>query len=208
MLRRMRDFMNDQDNLVTSWFKDHIVEGNEIYQFCPGRVIEMLTWRKPGTSIYRIDYTRRSNILMITGDVGDAIYTWGEVHDLRWISTCDLQYFASKCQASEVGRRYEDWDRDSAKKWLEKYFSDGDDEEDRKRLAKERQKAEDLYIWEALFNKMEWTSWMMQNGHDVFGPDLCGFEHVGIEIALRCRAHLIGLKMAFAFIDKKEVKYG
>ena len=41
--------------------------------------------------------------------------------DLRWVASCNLGYFAGKCQASEEGRRYEVWSEEAAHKWIKEH---------------------------------------------------------------------------------------
>ena len=48
--------------------------------------------------------------LIVTGDYGDAIYQWNERITWKWFADMDIHYFSGKCQASEKGRRYVDWD--------------------------------------------------------------------------------------------------
>ena len=206
MKDKYQDRKQGREKVISGWFQTHVVENFELYPLKSDRLLETLTWKKRGTNINRIDYTRRSNVLMVTGDLGDAIYSWSEAQTLRWISGLDLEYFAGKCQASEVGRKYKEWNRELAEEWLKDYFMEAIDEEDGKRLAEEKRKAEDSYVWGSLSSEAEWIAWMMANGHDVFGDDLGGFENIGNEIATRCQAHLVGLRMAFELIDGVSVK--
>jgi hypothetical protein len=42
----------------------------------------------------------------VIGDVGDAIYNFGQEITLEKLKRFDWHYFASKCVASEMGRDY------------------------------------------------------------------------------------------------------
>jgi len=73
----------------------------------------------------KIWYILRQSTLMVYGDLGEAIYRWyGPDATLRWVSGCDLQYFHSKCMASEDGRqvRNYEWNEDLARKEVFGHF--------------------------------------------------------------------------------------
>jgi hypothetical protein len=146
--------------------------------------------------------------LFVSGDVGDAVYSWSEVQDLRWISESDLGYFASKCTASEYGRGYQDWSLHKAKLWIEDHFSIETDmaEEMVSVLTNKRRIAvDDYHIFESIFSKTEWIIWLTRYGYEVFGDDLGGMENIGSQISDRCQAHLLGLKMAFDIFDREKI---
>jgi hypothetical protein len=190
------------DEMVAGWFKDHVVKEHATQKIgMAGHEIELLIWKQPGTRIYQINYLRMDNVLMVSGDVGEAIYAWSEVKDLRWISGLDISYFASKCQASEKGSKYEEWNRDRAKEMLEDRFKSDEEDGDRKT----RKIAEDLGVWHALYFRDEWLIWLAQNGHEVW-EDLSDLADIGMEVSLRCRSHLAGLRMAFERMDKADGK--
>ena len=77
--------------------------------------METLSWKKSGTSVFGIDYIMRGNILIVTGDLGHAIYRWSSPVMLEWVSRCDLSYFAEKCVASETGSGGKEWNAEIAK---------------------------------------------------------------------------------------------
>ena len=195
---------NDQ---VASWFKDHVVKDHvRMSVGLAGHEFEMLIWKQPGTSIYQIKYSRLDNVLTVSGDVFEAVYAWSEVKDLRWISGLDLSYFASKCRASENGMGYKDWNRDKAREWLEDYLKlqKGANDAEISMLAGKRLKFIDCNGWGELHSKGGWIVWLARNGYDVFGDDFTDMENIGSEISLKCRAHLVGLRMAFERMDRAD----
>jgi hypothetical protein len=157
-----------------------------------GAVIEHLVWRQPGTSINRIDYVCLNGArLLVSGDLGDAIYTTG-AHDLSWWTRCDLHYFAGKCAASEHGRGYRTWDDDAARRRL------------REEVARIQEDGEDVdaqLVSDAdaaiLAGHGEWETWMRESAEALFGDDWWEFvPNFGVRPDQRCALHLIGLKAA------------
>ncbi len=184
------DLEKRDDARVAEWFKDHVVKDHVAQKIgMAGHEFEMLIWKQPGTSTYRIHYCRLDNVLMVSGDVGEAVYAWSEVKDLRWISQLDTHYFAGKCQASEYGRGYRQWNRERARIWLENYFKAD-------AIDRAKPKAEEAGVWNALCSRDEWAHWLMEYGYDAF-EDISDMGDIGMEISLRCRSHLAGLRMAF-----------
>lgn len=184
------------------WFKNHIVERHTVVDSYKGRDMEVLIWREPGKNTHRIDYFRVGHVLFVAGDVGEAVYVWSENVSLEWISKLNLDYFASKCMASEVGRGYKAWSEDKAQAWLKDHFApeEGGEltEEQRTRLDM----AEDYSIWEAIETQEGWYHWLENYGHDVFDSDYCGVGSIGKVVHIRCQIHLAGLRMAFERVAK------
>ena len=62
--------------------------------------IHSLIWAKPGTSTYLVRYILINSTLVVTGDLGSAIYRWGHDKEIgfEWIARCDFCYFASKIE--------------------------------------------------------------------------------------------------------------
>ena len=177
---------------------------------------EILVFERPNSGLYRMVYTKIGDTLFVGGDVGEAAYRWPGANpkeiDLRWISRCDLGYFFSKCVASEVGRKFVEWDSDEARKRffesLQQQFGiepvdvDEDDEpvwpEEYEELV---HKFEEAGGEEALEFKDEWLIWLAQNGYDIFNEDIGHLGGIGEKIHLRCVFHLLGLKLAFERLD-------
>ena len=188
----------------TEWFKDH----RAVFSDCG--MFKTLEWGNPGTSNYWLRAIISKRTLIIYGDIGDAIYQWSQELDWQWLSGLGLGYFSGKCQASEEGRQYVDWDDEAAQSWLETCFKDEEeqraadmeewDEDKRKAYAEKhptmRQRFEDASGAGNLFSQMEWNMFLHDNGHEIFGDDLSSVAECGQVIAQRCQAHLIAIKMA------------
>ena len=169
--------MRPTDEHIAEWFKDHIVRESSP---------NVIVFGKPASSDCLLRFRVDGPYLIVTGDLGDAIYRWSERVTFPWLAGLDLHYFKSKCQASEVGRRFDEWDeeaaRDRMKNWLEQCPD---------RLEKFNELDGDL----ALLSEGEWHSWLSRNVYEI-SDDGDGLWDIGMVTALRCRAHLIGLRLA------------
>ncbi len=171
--------------IINSWFKDHTAH-RSVLKDEHGNTVERLLWAQVGHSVYRIYYYCIYGTLVVYGDLGEAIYQWNKMDmDLRWVSNCSLEYFAGKCQASEEGRGYKVWNPDRARERLDEIGHDNS-------------------AYDALDSEHEWSAWMGHNGYDTFGDCYIEYGSIGMEISMRCEAHLLGLKQAFARTDKEK----
>jgi hypothetical protein len=92
-------------------FKNHAV--TTYHRFLLGTVeYEVLVWKAPNTSICFMRFVRAGSTLMVSGDVGDAVYQWPSTQSLRWMSDTHISYFMGKCQASPHGRGFKIWDEE------------------------------------------------------------------------------------------------
>jgi len=189
-----------REEMIKGNFKDHVAK---ITQFAKldvddaGCDIEVLTWKKPGTNNYMIKYIVSGNTLCVYGDLGEAIYQWSQNISFEWLSGLDLSYFKGKCQASEVGRDFREWDDRTAIKFLkdmekQEYFKWSD--------------LEYLGGTESLYGSRDWEEWLRENGSEVFGEDYWDWAYgIGYRVNIRCEYHLIGLKMAMEQINAKPI---
>lgn len=203
------------------WFKDHRVAEYSAVETPGGTKIELLKWRRPGTSVYGVDYLVVGNKLFVSGDVYEATYAWSSHVSLAWIAGLHQDYFASKCMASPHGREFRTWDRRTAEQAVRDHF------EERAQLADVEQKAcpacggivdvplpdprrvefDELGGWRALeSDDHEWVEWLRSHGYSVFGDDHWEWTAgVGRVLDPACVAHLVGLKMAMASLQTAEV---
>ncbi len=182
-----------KDQIINHWFKEHKreIEWQTQAPIGPGDM-EFLRWRKPGTCIYGVDYLRLSNLLYVSGDLGEAIYGgWDKGYPLEWIAGLNLDYFAQKCQASETGREYYEWDEKTARKRLLGWMENWEDPKDQEAKVRE------LGGFDVLHNEHEWVQWMHESGYQALGDEYYELGYAGRKINIRCQAHLIGLKLAF-----------
>ncbi len=173
---------NKYDNMIrTEWFKDHQATHTLFTD-----TTEQIIWRRPKSSNCYMNYLREGNYLHVTGDVGDAIYRTGFSTFKEWAQS-DISYFAGKCIASENGRQYREWDPDHLKRSVEIA------------LQENQRSWDDFYKLNGADHfayEQEWYMWLNDHGADFFGYDRCYWPTDGKQIAVRCRGHLIGLKMA------------
>lgn len=172
---------NDLD-YIRSWFKNHRATLSDK---------GVLVWAAPNTSTYRIDYQCYRNNLIVTGDVGDAIFAWSELVTFEWIATLDLDYFMGKCQASEAGRDFYQWDGDAMREKLERNLMEMDDTGAALHAAYEEGADE------ALHHEQEWYAWCSAN-RELLGDDAGEWVGRGRVPHMRCIGMLEGLKMAVA----------
>ena len=189
-----------EDDIRDHWFEIHVVHDHVKSNMVDGRTMERLTWKRPGTNNYRVDYLRIGSILHVSGDIGFASYAWSydESTDLKWISKLNIAYFASKCEASEYGRGYTDWCDIKLCERMDALFNDT------RLFSSSAQAAKTKAAFYAKFeflgglptSKEEWHKWRHANAEEIFGEDLWEFIPTGEIIAHRCHAHLLGLNMA------------
>jgi hypothetical protein len=185
--------------LIEDHFKNHKITLHENIGTEIGR-LEYMRWQKPGSWVCGVDYLVRSGNLIVTGDLGEAIYCWhGNKVSLEWISGLDLYYFHGKCQASENGRNVKnyDWSEEKARRRIFEHFKDYYD-------CKSAKKFKDMNP--PIHNEREFVEWINANHDDVsdmFGIDYWEFLYsCGRVIPARTRLHLLGLKLAFNKIKK------
>lgn len=103
--------MNEKDHVQNSierakeWFSSHVasIPADRIFSNIEPYVIN---WRSPDTGNYAMQFIIHRNYLVVLGDVGEAVYGWGQPLTLEFLKNCDWHYFAGKCVASETGRNY------------------------------------------------------------------------------------------------------
>jgi hypothetical protein len=183
------EYQRQEEMIRNEWFKNHAVLNLNVVESSPK--LEVLTWGNPASSSYWVRYMTCGNVLTVYGDLGEAVYGWGQVVDFRWIAGLDLGYFHCKCCASECGRSFDGWDHRKALARLEEWF-----EQDRKARRKFNLEGGGGEI----HSKQSWDFWLAQNGYEVFG-DPSELSEIGKVIHIRCQAHLIGIKMAMEKID-------
>lgn len=114
---------------ITKNFDSHVAKYWRL-QAGNSSVVEMLRFSKPGTSNYFIEFLLTNGTLMVRGDLGEATYCWYSDIDFNFLAGINMGYMAGKCQASEVGNRFIDWDEDQAKASLMEYMECEDDDDE------------------------------------------------------------------------------
>lgn len=155
-----------------------------------------LTWRRPNSRLYSVKYMIvDERILVVTGDLGHAMYMWSEPVTFEWLASCDQGYFRSKCTASEVGYGFYEWDEDKAIQTIDYFASDNKD-------------VDSLLIRRAknhCGNRSDWEQFLHDEGFELFGDNEYDYYDIGQTTHLRCRYHLAGLRMAIAQLSSVKV---
>jgi len=174
---------------------------------------EILVWAKPKSSNYAMQYVllprgpTGAMCLVVTGDLGEAVYVWYGAVTYDRIAGMNLGYFASKCEASETGRGFKTWDPDQARAVLLEHWEEW--------AADAVISSEASALAEALRNKeigddpRELCDWLTgEPGAElVFGCDAWELADCGERPHDRCALHLMGIKAAMRYlaeaVDKK-----
>ncbi len=105
-----------KEMIRNDWFQDHVAEihGEE--------GLQVISWGKPGTNMYRAKYVLSGNNVFISGDIGEAVYSLTCAATLDNIKGFDLGYFTGKLQAF-CGSRW-NFDEQLAKKELKEHWEE------------------------------------------------------------------------------------
>ena len=178
-------------------FENHVATIDQFVKFGGKEVdidIEVLTWKKPDSSSYMIKYIITGNTLCVYGDLGEAIYRWSSPITFEWLANLDLSYFKGKCQASEVGRDFREWDQYKALNTLKEFAKDE---------YFKWQDFEDSGGESSLYGCDDWREWLSQHGCEILGDDFWDWAYgIGFTINVRCMYHFIGLQMAMKKIKE------
>ena len=183
-----------EEMIRTHWFPNHKVQ---LYSDLDNG-LELLIWGKDDTSTFLVNYIRHQQVLHVSGDLGCAAYWWSQLNSLRWIAGCNLGYFASKCESSENGRQFKEFDTDTLRRQVEESLQrmEGEDPQIHERFN-------GYQGWDHMDDGQQaWQAWCLQHGYEVWGD--CWYMDVpdGMRINPRCHGHLVGLKMAFEQLGK------
>ncbi len=194
----MRPHIENLINLHREWFKDHKAT---IKESEPGGMVT-LRWAKPGSGFESATYLigcHYRGLLVVAGDLGDAMYQWYDRISLEFLADCELDYFAGKCMASESGKPYRQWYPEKVKAALEEHEEE---------LLEEYEELSPLYVEhkeELLRNADDHHDWIKcledlsfdDKGHPL-GLDWWDYwPGVGWDHDTRLIAHWLGLRMAW-----------
>ena len=184
-----------------TWFKNHEVLEHSTLEDENGNKVERLVWGQKGTNIFRMVFLRLGGRLFVCGDAGEAAFGWhSSIGTLENMAHTSLDYFAGKCQASEEGRSFREWDD-------EQLMIDV-----KAMLTSEEREDYGYKTWEEFCelggrsaineDRHVWRQWLYDNGDDVFGQEWyeCGLD--GMYYAYRLIGIHEGLKMAFGVGDE------
>lgn len=181
----------------TVWFKDHkavlIPAGAE--ETSP---VIIINWQTPGSWNYGCRFIIHSRWLIVMGDIGEAVYEWSEDLTPEFLLGLDCGYFLSKCQSSETGRKFEEWDSEMA-------FKAVDDLTLSTRLKCEERNMrtprwqDDLSHLRPHIDKFEFEGHLREAYEHGLEEELC-YDLLAAGMKPHCRAigHFVGLKMAIS----------
>jgi hypothetical protein len=202
--------------LVLRKRKKHENKPNHIAKFTDlADGTKILEWRdKSGTNVFWFTAILRNGALCVFGDIGEAVYRWyPDVSGWEFFANTGIDYFESKCCASEEGRRYYEWDEQKAREYLYENFKDMADDNDQtdeevdQELWKLCLKFEEEGGLDALYQEGDWNQWYTEHYDEI--DDLLGSDSwewapmCGRVVARRCVAHLIGVQMALKQREEK-----
>ncbi|MCK5604629.1 hypothetical protein KAR91_22260 [Candidatus Pacearchaeota archaeon] len=190
--------------LKSRYFKDHKATVRELAEG-----VTDIVWQKEKDSNCYVVYLIRGNVLYVSGDLGSAVYFWGRRLSIEWLAGLNIDYFASKCEASEHGRLFRSWASDVAEKWIESFVKDHiddcyDEEGEAEALAVFNELKEDME--RATDSKEEWIAFASgDDGRRVFGDEWWDYAaDIGTVVDFRCRTHLAGLKLINEQVNGKD----
>jgi hypothetical protein len=168
----------------------------------------VLLWRNPKSRLYLIEYRLLpQGVLVVTGDCGAAIYTWYRALTFAAIATFHLNYFAEKCEASEAGLNYREWDAQQAQgNLLAEITANLSDTTEQ---AKEEWRiSPDARMVRCLLREQRFAEcdshealceWLQtEEAEELLGEDAWEYASCGWRPHARCQLHLEGLKAAWA----------
>jgi hypothetical protein len=167
--------------------------------------IKKLVWSNGNSNMYRIVYLLHGCLLTVFGDCEEAIYIAGLATFEEWAS-CELDYFAGKCQASRHGQGGKSWDGDYAKTRLTSMINEYAKDENAEPLTLDQAFNEIHQDTSVLNSRIEWHNmirhcdeglpYRKRVPHYREVIDLTSLYDIGITPDICIHAHLVGLKMA------------
>lgn len=194
-------FEEAESEIKNNWFENHVAElhGEEGYQ--------VLYWRKRGTSMYSVKYILNGNHLIVTGDIGEAIFSLTCAATLDNIKDFDLWYLMGKLSANS-GKRW-DFDYKKAKSDLREWYGEIKDNG-----IDEEQASDFQELYEDLMREAENCDSHFESGvYAIYGD--CSLNYFDSEEAsmvakfgrrmpYKFIAYWEGLKMAIEQIEQSE----
>jgi hypothetical protein len=186
--------------------------------------VDIVIWQRPNDSHYAVRYCLLSDgptgetALVVTGDLGEAVYIWyGAIH-LEAIADCGLSYFSEKCQASETGRRYLTWDPERARQALCEALDDAE-----QKFGADLRGASESGRGYLTSRELCAAAEAMRNGNNcdsqgdfvlalyeddawilLLGEDASELTDCGLRPHVCCELHLRGLKAALGYLSYHE----
>jgi hypothetical protein len=197
------DYINQQKKeCAERWFKDHRSTFLSPEPFTiplagavnDGQNAIAILWRNPESWNYGCHFIIHRNFLCVTGDIGEAVYGWGERLQLPFLAGINFGYFLEKCCASENGRDFKVWDSDIAWQNKEAYRTDEES------LADDYRKCSsvgDLLRFDKNRPKEDWDGVIREIYDETGDGEFASICHEwGMVPNVGCIGHFVGLQMA------------
>jgi len=192
--------INKKIKICSEWFKDH---EQLFYSIAMNDNIEnqihIFEWKKPNTSIYSIKYIIRNNYLFVSGDLGCAVYKFSSNVEWHSIASMDSFYFSSKCEASETGRFYKEWNEEKCISIFNEKMKEYNNDISSLNMTQEEFNEFKEQAKQESFSRDSWGHFV-QNNYNVFYDDAYDY---GEDTSIICVAHLQGILMG---LEKKYQK--
>lgn len=190
--------MNKEQEIRESWFGRHVATLTKHGD------LEVLDWKRPGSSFYYCRYVFDGNKIYISGDIGEAVFELTWKADVHSFSNISINYFEEKMAAYHEGRR--DFNGDKAAKRLREWVKGLKDDD----IEYDHDEMKELFD-EARSRDRKWEWVEMVHKHDEFISNLdCDYWewmfNCGDEIPWRIHGYLIGLQMASEQLKRVEVE--
>jgi hypothetical protein len=103
---------------------DNQFKNHELFIEIEQENLKVYNYRKPNSSDGYMKIIVTGYNVIVSGDYGDAIYGYFSTpqYGLEWLASLNIGYFNGKCEASEVGRNYTEWDYHKAFERFQSYF--------------------------------------------------------------------------------------
>jgi len=107
-----RQYVEEQKRICQAeWFKDHKAQCQATGDI--GKLVWetalLIHWQNPKSWNYGCRFIVHRRWLIVVGDIGEAVYEWGQDIALEFLAQIDFGYFLSKCRASEKGSDFSMW---------------------------------------------------------------------------------------------------
>lgn len=175
--------MRDQEKICREeWFKDHVAK--ELFGETEHGQTTIIEWKKPTSWNYGCRFIIHSQWLIVVGDMGEAVYQWGQNLDLKFLGQINFDYFMGKCRASPAGTRFRQWDHEKAEKRLD---------EIKDKTPKAYKNLKDACCHPEEFKMALHEAIYYHDLDSEYASDLC---EAGYIPDCMCVGHLVGLQMA------------
>lgn len=177
-----------QERCRTEWFKNH--KARKELELNHNLIID---WSNPESWNYGCRFIIHRRWLTVVGDIGEAVYEWGQDLSLNFLARIDLGYFLGKCQASEDGRKFHLWDSEEAissiNYYLTEYPDEGPLQDGLKHILSQVDKHANKYDFEEALRSV-------YNDYAVDSDVISAIRDSGEQPHPRAIGHFVGLQMA------------